>query len=303
MSQNTSASTSASTTTNKHSNTASETFLLGGDLPVRRIGLGAMRLAQSTLDGPVRSADEGLAVLRRAVELGVDHIDTADFYGPPRLRANEQIPRALHPYPDDLVIATKVGPIRDERGFPSREATPEQLRGLVQENLRDLRLDRLDLVYLRVGGMGPVGGASIAERFEALARLRDEGLIRHLGVSNVDLAQFEEALAIAPVAAVQNHFNVQHRGDAELLRRCAGRGIAFVPFFPLGGGFQPLDAPAVARVAARRGATPAQIAQAWLLQTSPNLLLIPGTGSLEHLEENVAAGDIVLTDEELTALA
>jgi aryl-alcohol dehydrogenase-like predicted oxidoreductase len=290
------------TNPNARTDAAPGTFVLGGDLPVRRIGLGAMRLAQSTFDGPVRSAAEGVAVLRRAVELGVDHIDTADFYGPPQLRANEQMAHALHPYPDDLVIATKVGPIRDEQGFPSREATPEQLRGLVQQNLRDLRLDRLDLVYLRVGGMGPVGGVSIAERFGAMARLRDEGLIRHLGVSNVDLAQFEEALAIAPVAAVQNHFNVQHQGDVELLRRCADRGIAFVPFFPLGGGFQPLDAPVVAQVAARHGATPAQIAQAWLLQTSANLLLIPGTGSLEHLEENVAAGDIVLTDEELTAL-
>ncbi|NUR62504.1 MAG: oxidoreductase [Catenulispora sp.] len=288
---------------NTNPSSASSTFLIGGDLPVRRVGLGAMRLAQSTFDGPVRPAAEGLAVLRRAVELGVNHIDTADFYGTPQIRANEQIPRALAPYPDGLVIATKVGPLRDEQGFPSREATPEQLRGLVEENLRDLRLDRLDLVYLRVGGMGPVAGASIAERFEALEALRKEGLIRHLGVSNVDLAQFEEASAIAPVAAVQNHFSVQHQADVDLLRRCAELGIAFVPFFPLGGGFQPLDAPIVEEVAARHGATPAQIAQAWLLQTSANLLLISGTGSLKHLEENVAAGDIVLSDEELAALA
>ena len=284
-------------------NTDSRTFFIGGDLPVRRIGFGAMRLAQGTFGGPVRPAAEGLAVLRRAVELGVNHIDTADFYGTPQIRANEQIPRALAPYADGLVIATKVGPIRDEQGFPSLEGTPAQLRGLVEENLRDLGLERLDLVYLRVGGMGPVGGVSIAERFEAMAELQKEGLIRHLGVSNVDVAQFEEALAIAPVAAVQNHFNVRQRGDAELLRRCADLGIAFVPFFPLGGGFQPLDAPAVAEAAARHGATPAQIAQAWLLRTSANLLLIPGTGSLKHLEENVAVGDIVLTDEEVTALA
>lgn len=287
----------------QNTDTDARTFAIGGDLPVRRIGFGAMRLAQGTFDGPVRPAADGLAVLRRAVELGVNHIDTADFYGTPELRANDQIFRALAPYPDDLVIATKVGPLRDEQGFPSKEGTPDQLRGLVEGNLRDLGLDRLDLVYLRVGGMGPIGGVSITERFEAMAELQKEGLIRHLGVSNVDLPQLEQALAVAPVAAVQNHFNLHRRDDADLLRRCTDLAIAFVPFFPLGGGFQPLSAPAVTQTAARHGATPAQIVQAWLLQTSPNLLLIPGTGSLEHLEENIAAGDITLTDEEMTALA
>ncbi|NUP51709.1 MAG: oxidoreductase [Catenulispora sp.] len=288
---------------NQNTDTATRTFAIGGDMPVRRIGFGAMRLAQGTFDGPVRPAADGLAVLRRAVELGVNHIDTADFYGTPELRANDQIRRALTPYADDLVIATKVGPLRDDQGFPSKEATPDRLRGLVEGNLRDLGLDRLDLVYLRVGGMGPIGGVSIAERFEALAELQKEGLIRHLGVSNVDLPQLEQALAVAPVAAVQNHFNLHRQDDADLLRRCTDLAIAFVPFFPLGGGFQPLSAPAVTRAAAQHGATPAQIVQAWLLQTSANLLLIPGTGSLEHLEENVAAGDITLTDEEMTALA
>ncbi|MFL6113979.1 MAG: oxidoreductase [Catenulispora sp.] len=286
----------------QNTNISADTFVIGGDLPVRRIGFGAMRLAQGTFGGPVRPAADGLAVLRRAVELGVNHIDTADFYGTPEIRANDQIFQALAPYPDGLVIATKVGPLRDEQGQLGNEGTPEQLRGLVERNLRDLGLERLDLVYLRVGGMGPIGGTSIGERFQALADLRKEGLIRHLGVSNVDLAQFEEALAIAPVVAVQNHFNVQHQGDADLLQRCTDLGIAFVPFFPIGGGFQPLDAPAVAQVAARHGATPAQIAQAWLLSTSPNLLLIPGTGSQKHLEENVAAGELTLTNEDIATL-
>ena len=278
-------------------------FTLGGDLPVRRVGFGAMRLAQGTFRGPVRDPETGIAVLRHAVDLGVNHIDTAGFYGTGGVQANDLIRKALTPYREDLVIATKVGPMRIGDDVPSLEATPEQLRGLVEADLRALGLERLDLVYLRVGGMAGPGGASVADRFAALAALREEGLIRHLGVSNVDVAQFEEALALAPIAAVQNHFHVQHRSDAELLDRCVEEGIAFVPFFPIGGGFQPLDAPGVLKVAARLDAAPAQVAQAWLLSVSPNLLLIPGTGSLEHLEENVAAGALRLSDEDFADLA
>lgn len=277
-------------------------FPIGGDLPVHRLGFGAMRLARGTFTGPVRDPEVGLAVLRRAVELGADHIDTAAFYRHEGVAANDLIRKALHPYPDGLVIATKVGPLRDERDLLSRQARPDQLRALVEENLTGLGLDRLDLVYLRVGAMAGPGGESIADRFSVLARLQDEGLIRHLGVSNVDAAQLAEARAIAPVAAVQNAFHVQDRGSAALLEECAAAGIAFVPFFPLGGGHAPIDQARLAGVAARRRATPAQVALAWLLAASPAILAIPGTGSLAHLEENMAAAGLRLTDEDLAEL-
>ncbi|WP_194903987.1 oxidoreductase [Catenulispora rubra] len=284
-------------------NTDIPTFALGGDLDVRRVGFGAMRLAAGTFGGPARDPEDGMAVLRRAVELGVNHIDTAGFYGVGEVRANSMIREALTPYQDDLVIATKVGPMVDDSGVPRFEAAPDQLRGLVEAELRALALERLDLVYLRVGGTAGPGGAPVAERFAVLAALQQEGLIRHLGVSNVDLEQFEEARTVAPIAAVQNHFHVQHQVAATLLGRCAELGIAFVPYFPIGGGFQPLDSPGVLKVAARLDATPAQVAQAWLLAISPNMLLIPGTGSLEHLEENVAAGALRLSAEDFADLA
>ncbi|MFL6055072.1 MAG: aldo/keto reductase [Actinoallomurus sp.] len=277
-------------------------FLIGGDLRVNRLGFGAMRLPVGTWDGPTRTPENGIAVLRRAVELGVDHIDTAGFYGRENVHAHELIREALFPYPADLVIATKVGPLRGPDGYPSGEATPDQLRGLVEEDLRRLDLDRLDLVYLRVGGMGRPGGESIAERFAVLAGLREEGLIRHLGVSNVDADQLAEARAIAPVAAVQNHFHVQYGGDSGLLAQCAELGVAFVPFFPLGGGNRPLDRDRLAKVGARHQATPEQVALAWLLASSPVMLAIPGTGSLDHLEDNVAAAGVRLTEEDLTDL-
>ncbi|TYB51808.1 aldo/keto reductase [Nonomuraea sp. PA05] len=252
------------------------TFSLGGELTVNRLGFGAMRLAMGTFGGPARAPETGVAVLRRALELGVNHIDTAGFYGMGPVRANDLIRTALAPYPADLVIATKVGPLRGADGRPSEQATADQLRGLVEADLRSLGLDRLDLVYLRVGGMGGPGGESIGERFEVLAGLREEGLIRHLGVSNVDAAQLAEARAVAPVAAVQNRYG----GDLGLLEVCEGAGIAYVPYFPLGGGREPLEA----------GGTPARVRIASLLATSPVVLAIPGTGSLEHLEENMAAG-------------
>ncbi|MFD7515271.1 oxidoreductase [Streptomyces niveus] len=275
-----------------------KTFSLGGDLTINRLGFGAMRLATGTFDGPTRPSATGIAVLRRAVELGVNHIDTAGFYGRGGVRANEQIRTALAPYPADLVIATKVGPLPGPDGVPSGQATPDQLRGLVETDLRTLGLDRLDLVYLRVGGMTGPGGESIADRFAALAELRDEGLIRHLAISNVDAAQFAEARTVAPVTAVQN----KYADDSALLAECEAAGIAYVPYFPLGGGGTPLDTERLGRVAARRGATTAQIAIAALLARSPAVLAIPGTGTLAHLEENVAAGDIELGAEDLSEL-
>jgi len=274
-------------------------FLLGGDLRVNRLGLGAMRL---TLGRRVPAPETAMALLRRAVELGVNHIDTAGFYGFGDIWAHELIRRALSPYPADLVIATKVGPLLEGGVVPTGEASADQLRALVEQDLRRLGLDRLDLVYLRVGGMGEPGGESIGERFEALAELRREGLIRHLGVSHVDTAQFAEARDIAPVAAVQNQFHVHYTVDADLLGQCEQEGTAYVPYFPLGGGNVPIDANRLADVAARHRATTAQIALAWLLATSPATLAIPGTGSLDHLTENLMAAGILLTTDDLTQL-
>jgi aryl-alcohol dehydrogenase-like predicted oxidoreductase len=276
----------------------SRTFSLGGDLTINRLGFGAMRLAAGTFGGPPRDPQRGIAVLRRAVELGVNHIDTAGFYGRGDVRANELIRTALAPYRDGLVIATKVGPLPGPNGVPTRQAAPDQLRGLVEADLRALGLDRLDLVYLRVGGMTGPGGESIAERFAVLADLRAQGLIRHLGVSNVDAAQLAEAQAIAPVTAVQN----RHTDGPGLLAPCEQAGIAYVPYFPLGGGVVPLDTARLGKVAARLGATTAQVALASLLATSPSVLAIPGTGRLDHLEENLAANDLRLKDEDLSDL-
>ncbi|MCX5399826.1 aldo/keto reductase [Streptomyces sp. NBC_00102] len=276
----------------------SSTFPLGGDLPVHRLGFGAMRLAMGTFDGPSRSPENGIAVLRRVVELGVNHIDTAGFYNRGDVRANELIRTALAPYRDDLVIATKVGPLMGTDGMPSLQATPDQLRGLVEADLRALGTDRLDLVHLRVGGMTGPGGESIAERFGVLDGLREEGLIRHLGVSNVDAAQFAEARTVAPVAAVQN----KYADDPGILAECERDGIAFVPYFPLGGGGDPLDTERLAKVAARLGSTVHQVQLALLLAESPVVLAIPGTGTLSHLEENVAAGDLTLGEEDLAEL-
>ncbi|MEV5612877.1 aldo/keto reductase [Streptomyces sp. NPDC052225] len=282
-----------------------QTLRLGGDLTVHRVGFGAMRLPRNSLTGPARDPETGRAVLRRAVELGVNHIDTADFYrsgGDADVRANTLIREALHPYADGLTIATKVGPVFSGGG-PVGEAAPEQLRGQVEANLEGLGLDRLDLVYLRIGSSLEVPhGDSLAARFEALAALREEGLIRHLGISNVDTAHLAEARAIAPVAAVQNHFNAVDRDAAELHAACADAGIAFVPFGSLGMGMADVSSTAVEKVAARHGATVNQIALAWALSLSPVTLVIPGTGSTAHLEENVAAGSLTLTDEDLADL-
>ncbi|MEU4658398.1 oxidoreductase [Streptomyces sp. NPDC023723] len=283
----------------------SNDFRLGGDLRINRMGFGAMRLATNGFLGPARDPETGRAVLRRAVELGVDHIDTAAFYtsGDESVRANDLIREALHPYPDGLVIAAKVGPVRTPDGGAQAITDPAGLRALVEENLEALGLDRLDLVYLRIGGMAPPPhGESVAARFEALAALREEGLIRHLGLSHIDTGHLAEARAIAPVAAVQNYFHAAKRDDVALLRACEAAGIAFVPYFPLGGGLDDLADDRLAKVADRHGATVPQIGLAWLLASSPVTLAIPGTGSVAHLEENVAAGTITLTEEDLADL-
>ncbi|MEV0621750.1 oxidoreductase [Nonomuraea sp. NPDC050404] len=279
-----------------------------GDLTVNRIGFGAMRLtgrAAFTSDASV-NRERSIGVLRDAVELGVNHIDTAAFYFSPRLSANELINRALSPYPDDLVITTKVWPGRD----PSGDwwwASPAQLRGQVEENLRQLGRDHLDVVNLRV----PVSGRtdSIAEHFGALADLRQAGLIRHLGVSNVTAAQLAEARAVAPVVCVQNAFGVgAAAGERELLRECGEQGIAYVPFFAIAGAGREAgaggdDDEAVLAVARERDVTPAQVRLAWTLAQGPNVLAIPGTGDPAHLAENVAAGALRLSGEEMTRLA
>ncbi|WP_172385368.1 oxidoreductase [Streptomyces sp. MNP-20] len=272
---------------------------VGGDLPVNRMGFGAMRLPGRTWEGPAGDPEAAVAVLRRAVELGVDHIDTAAFYFYEELSANAFIRQALHPYPDDLVIATKVGPDRSPDHDWLDAAGPEKLKADVHRNLRQLGVDRLDLVYLRfLAADGPGDG-----RFEALAALREEGLIRHLGVSNATAAQLAEAQRIAPVAAVQNRYSPVSR-DAEsdaLVELCARQGIAFVPFFPLGGAGAPHVA-ALRRVAERHGASAAQVGLAWSLSVSPAVLAIPGTSSLAHLEENVAAAALSLDAEDLAVL-
>lgn len=280
------------------------TFLLGGDLPVNRVGFGAMRLSAAGFTGPARDPETGRAVLRRAVELGVNHIDTATIYRSHdgTVTANGLIRDALAPYPDGLVIATKVGPWEHPDGRIEQTDDPAALRPAIETNLATLGLERLDLVYLRVGQMQPPTGQSIAAQFEVLAQMREEGLIRHLGLSNVDTSHLAEAQRIAPVAAVQNHFHAGKRDDADLLAACDNAHIAFVPFFPLGGGMTDLAADKFHRVADRHHATVHQIALAWLLAISPVTLVIPGTGSLQHLEENTAAGAIELTDDDLAEL-
>ena len=275
------------------------TFTMGGDLTVTRMGYGAMQLAGPGVFGPPADRDAAVAVLREAVELGITHIDTSGYYGP---RVTNQIIReALYPYPEDLRIVTKVGAARDANGGWPEAQAPEQLRAQVEENLRDLGLDAMDVVNLRNPGQrGPQPG-SIAGPFTALAELRQEGLIRHLGLSNVTAGQVAEAQSIAPVACVQNHYNLASRGDDDLIGSLAAQGIAYVPFFPLGG-FNPLQSGTLDAVAERLGAARMTVALAWLLHRSPNILLIPGTSSVAHLRENVAAADLALPADALAEL-
>ncbi|MFP8884981.1 aldo/keto reductase family oxidoreductase [Streptomyces mangrovi] len=270
-----------------------------GDMTVTRFGYGAMQLAGPWVMGPPTDREGALAVLREAVGLGITHIDTSDAYGP-RV-TNELIREALHPYPESLHIATKVGATRDGQGGWPTARRPEDLRRQVHDNLKSLRLDVLDLVNLRLGNAeGPQPG-SLAEAFETLVELQQQGLIRHLGVSNATEEQVTEAQSIAPIVCVQNMYNLAHRHDDKLIDRLAADGVAYVPFFPLGG-FTPLQSSTLSAVAARLKTTRISLALAWLLQRSPNILLIPGTSSTAHLRENIAGAGLSLSPEDLTEL-
>jgi aryl-alcohol dehydrogenase-like predicted oxidoreductase len=275
------------------------TFTMGGDLEVTRMGYGAMQLAGPHVFGAPADRDAAVAVLREAVAQGITHIDTSDYYGP--YVTNEIIREALHPYPGGLHIVTKVGALRDAEGGWPPALAPEQLRQAVRDNIDHLGLDALDVVNLRVGSFDSPTPGSIAEPFTVLAQLQHEGLIRHLGLSTVDAAQITEAQSIAPVACVQNFYNLAHRDDDGLIDALAAQGIAWVPYFPLGG-FTPLQSRELDAVATRLGATPMAVALAWLLQRSPNILLIPGTSSVAHLRENIAGAALTLSDNDLTEL-
>jgi len=268
-------------------------------LTVTRMGYGAMQLAGPGVFGPPRDRAAAVDVLRTAVELGITHIDTSDYYGPHV--TNEIIKEALYPYRDELHIVTKVGARRDAGGGWPHALAPDELRDAVHDNLRNLGLDVLDVVNLRVGAFDGSTPASIAEPFAALAELQQEGLIRQLGVSTVSAEQVAEAQSIAPVVCVQNFYNIAHRNDDELIDSLAAQGIAYVPYFPLGG-FSPLQSGTLESVAAQLEATPMAVALAWLLQRSPNILLIPGTSSVAHLVENVAGAGLTLPADQLAEL-
>jgi pyridoxine 4-dehydrogenase len=279
------------------------TFKLADDLILTRVGYGAMQLAGPHVFGPPADHDGAIAVLREVVNLGINHIDTSDFYGPHI--TNQLIKEALHPYPEQLRIVTKVGARRDAEGNWPRALAPDELRQAIRDNLTNLGLDVLDVVNLRVGGVEAPEPGSIAEPFSVLAEMQEEGLIKHLGVSTVSAEQIAEAQSIAPVVCVQNFYNIAHRQDDSLIDSLAEQGIAYVPYFPLGG-FSPLQSDTLSSVAARLDATPMAVALAWLLQRSPNILLIPGTSSVKHLRENVAGTGLQLSDDaikELDAIA
>jgi len=270
-----------------------------GDRTVQRMGYGAMQLAGPGVFGPPKDRDEAIKVLRAAVEAGVDHIDTCDYYGPHVV--NQIIKEALHPYPANLVLVTKVGARRDETGQWLPWQSAADLTQAIHDNLRHLELDVIEAVNFRsMHGMQPTEGA-IGAQVEALAELKRKGLIRHIGVSNVTPTQIREARAITPIVCVQNYYNVANRGDDAMVDALAKDGIAYVPFFPLGG-FAPLQSSILSDVAQKVGATPLQVALAWLLRRSPNILLIPGTSSRAHLRENLAAAELHLPDDAMEAL-
>jgi aryl-alcohol dehydrogenase-like predicted oxidoreductase len=270
-----------------------------GDRTVHRIGYGAMQLSGPHIMGPPADRDGAIAVLRRAVELGVDHIDTSDYYGPHV--TNEIIREALHPYPEGLTIVTKVGAERTPAGEWPEALTAEQLRQAVHDNLDHLGVDAMDVVNLRMPGFAEPVQRSLAEPMETLAELQQQGLIKHIGVSNVTPQMFAEAQGIARVVCVQNHYNLVHRADDPLVDALAREGIAYVPFFPLGG-FTPIQSAALETVARRLETTPMEVALAWLLARSPNLVLIPGTKSIEHLEQNLESAARVLGPVEMAEL-
>jgi aryl-alcohol dehydrogenase-like predicted oxidoreductase len=268
--------------------------LPGTSMNVKRVGYGAMQLAGPGVWGPPRDVDGAIAVLREAIAAGVNHIDTSDYYGPHV--TNQIIKRALHPYPDGLVIVTKVGARRAQDKSWPRALSRQELIDAVHDNLRNLGLDALDVVNLRVGGMLEPLEGSIKEPLTVLAELKQQGLIRHLGLSNVTSKQLAEAQTITEIVCVQNFYNVAHRSDDGFIDDLAKQGIAYVPFFPLGG-FTPLQSSSLDAAAASIQATPMQLALAWLLQRSPNILLIPGTSSVEHLRENLEAAALQLSTE------
>jgi aryl-alcohol dehydrogenase-like predicted oxidoreductase len=268
------------------------TLTLADDLTISRMGYGAMQLAGPNVFGPPKDRDEAIAVLQEAVERGITHIDTSDYYGPAVV--NEIIKAALHPYPTDLRIVTKVGSRRGDDGSWNVSRDPQDLRAQVHENLQHLGVDTLDVVNLRLGtNEGQTDDEPIGDMFGALAELQKEGLIRHLGLSAASDAQLTEAQAIAPVVTMQNLYNLANRQDDALVERCAAQNIAFTPFFPLGG-FSPLQSQTLTGVAARLNASPQQVALAWLLQRSDTIALIPGTSSRAHLRQNIAAADLTL---------
>jgi aryl-alcohol dehydrogenase-like predicted oxidoreductase len=275
------------------------TFTMAKDLTVTRMGYGAMQLAGPHVFGPPADRDAAVAVLREAVERGITHIDTSDFYGP--YVTNQIIKEALHPYPAGLHLVTKVGARRDAEGGWPKALSRDELRQAVHSNLENLGLDALDVVNLRVGGLDAPEPGSLAEPFTVLAELQQEGLIRHLGVSTVSAEQIKEAQSIAPVVCVQNFYNLANRADDALIDSLAEQGIAYVPYFPIGG-FSPLQSDTLHAVAGRLETTSVAVALAWLLQRSPNILLIPGTSSVAHLRDNIAAADLDLPEKELAEL-
>lgn len=278
----------------------SGSFTLGGK-NVRRLGYGAMQLAGPGVFGQPKDRDAAIAVLRHAIEAGVNHIDTSDFYGPHV--TNQLIREALAPYPDDLLIVTKVGARRGADASWLPAASPDELRQAVHDNLRNLGLDMLEIVNMRLWGdhgHAPAEGP-VEQELSVLAELQQQGLIHHIGLSNATARQVEEGRRICEIVCVQNHYNLVHRADDALIDDLAAQGIAYVPFFPLGG-FSPIQSGLLSDIAQRLGATPMQVALAWLLKRSPNILLIPGTSSVKHLQENLAAAELVLPADALAAL-
>ena len=275
------------------------TYRVAEGLHLTRMGYGAMQLAGPHVFGPPADREAAVAVLREVVAAGVNHIDTSDFYGPHI--TNQIIKEALHPYPDSLHLVTKVGARRDEKGGWPHARTPAELRQAVYDNLENLGLEVLDIVNLRVGGVSAPESGSIREQYRALAELQRDWIIRHLGLSTVSAEQIAEAQDIAPVVCVQNFYNIANRDDDDLIDSLAQQGIAYVPYFPLGG-FTPLQSDVLAGVAQRLASTPMAVALAWLLQRSANILLIPGTSSLTHLRENLASLTIRLSDDDLREL-
>ena len=276
------------------------------DKPVNRMGFGAMQLAGPHVTGPPRDPDAARAVLRRAIELGVDHIDTAQFYGPDVV--NDLIRETLHPYPEGLKLVTKVGARRDAEGAWLPAQSPAELRAGVDDNLRSLQVERMDLVNLRLLDDGTGPSVPLAEQLGELEDMRKEGKLDLIGVSNVTVEHTQEALDLVDLGEVQNSYSILDREHEPLLELCRDRGVAFVPFFPLGSAFtggpaKLAEDPAIAGVAERHGATPSQVALTWLLARYDRTLLIPGTSSVAHLEENMAAGDVVLDDDDLAVLA